>query len=102
LRAADLSFRTVIDCAKFHVLGDRERDRFIAGLGDVVETGRLYCVLGDARYDQRDIYGLSPEELRTRFGNAGGWEVVFAYRTVFERRWSSNPAYFIGVRRQER
>ncbi|WP_436935774.1 class I SAM-dependent methyltransferase [Halovenus marina] len=100
LRTADLSFRTVVDCAMFHVLGDRERDRFISGLGDVVETGGLYCVLGDARYDQREIYGLSPEELRTRFGNAGGWEVVFDYRTVFERRWSSNPAYFIGVQRQ--
>jgi len=100
LRTADLSFRTVVDCAMFHVLGDRERDRFIAGLGDVVRRGGLYCVLGDVRSDERAVYGITPDELRTRFGNADGWEVVFARRTVFERRWSSNPAYFVGVRRQ--
>jgi SAM-dependent methyltransferase len=100
LRTADLSFRTVVDSAMFHVLGDRERDRFITELGDVVRPGGLYCVLGDARSDERAIYGLTPEELRTRFENAGGWEVAFAFRTAFERRWSSNPAYFIGVQRQ--
>lgn len=99
LRSAGLSFRTVVDSAMFHVLGDRERDRFITGLGDIVDEGGLYCVLGDVRFDERAIYGLTPEELRTRFRDAGGWEVVFAYRTVFERRWSRNPAYFIGVQR---
>jgi len=100
LRTADLSFRTVVDSAMFHILGDRERDQFIAGPGDVVRPGGLYCVLGDARSRERGIYGITPEELRTRFGNAGGWEVVFSYGSVFERRWSSNPAYFVGVQRQ--
>ncbi|VTT88352.1 Methyltransferase [Halorubrum sp. DM2] len=99
LRAADLSFRTVVDSAMFHVLGDRERDRFVDGLGDVVRPGGLYCVLGDARRTDGDIYGLTPDELRNRFESAGGWEVAFTFRTVFERRWSSNPAYFVGVRR---
>jgi hypothetical protein len=84
----------------FHILGDRERDQFISGLGDIVQRGGLYCVLGDARSDRRTVYGLTPDELRTRFEDAGGWEVVFAYRTLFERRWSSNPAYFVGVQRQ--
>ncbi|GAA0533899.1 class I SAM-dependent methyltransferase [Halorubrum ejinorense] len=100
LRAADLSFRTVVDSAMFHILGDRERDRFIDGLADVVRPGGLYCVLGDARRSNGEIYGLTPDEIRTRFGNAGGWEVAFAFRTTFERRWSSNPAYFVGVRRR--
>ena len=100
LRTAGLSFRTVVDSAMFHVLGDRERDRFVAALGDVVRPGGLYCVLGDARTTQAGIYGLTPDELRARFENAGGWEIAFAFRTVFERRWSSNPAYFVGVRRQ--
>lgn len=100
LGASGLSFRTVVDSAMFHVLGDRERDRFVAGLGDVVRSGGLYCVLGDARRDERHVYGITPEELRERFGEAEGWEVVFARETVFERRWSANPAYFVGVRRR--
>lgn len=99
LRTADLSFWTVVDSAMFHVLGDRERDRFVEGLGDVVRPGGLYCVLGDARRTDGDIYGITPDELRTRFEDVGGWEVAFEFRTVFERRWSSNPACFVGVRR---
>lgn len=100
LGAANLSFRTVVDSAMFHVLGDRERDRLIAGLGDVLSSGGLYCVLGDARRTEREIYGLTPEEIRRRFREADGWEVSFVVRTTFERRWSTNPAYFIGVRRR--
>ncbi|WP_154269719.1 MULTISPECIES: class I SAM-dependent methyltransferase [Haloferax] len=99
LATANLSFRTVVDSAMFHLLGDTERDRFIAELGGIVPRGGLYCVLGDARYDERWIYGISPGELRRRFEATGGWEVVFAYRTAFERRWSRNPAYFVGVQR---
>ena len=99
LGAAGLAFRTVVDSAMFHVLGDRERDRFVAGLGEVVRPGGLYCVLGDARSDDRGVYGITPAELRRRFGEAGGWEVVFAYETGFERRWSTTPAYFVCLRR---
>jgi SAM-dependent methyltransferase len=99
LRAAGLTFGTVVDSAMFHVLGDAERDRFVAGLGEVVRPGGLYCVLGDARRDARHVYGITPGEVRSRFEAAGGWEVAFAVETVFERRWSSNPAYFVGVRR---
>ncbi|SEM06316.1 hypothetical protein [Haloferax larsenii] len=84
----------------FHILGDRERDRFIAELGAVVPSGGLYCVLGDVRYDDRETYGLSPDELRWRFEAVGGWDVVFSFRTVFKRRWSSNPAYLVGVKRR--
>ena len=99
LGAAGLSFRTVVDSAMFHVLGERERDRFVDGLGEVVPSGGLYCVLGDARHDDRGVYGITPGEIRARFGEAGGWEVVFAHETGFERRWSTTPAYFVGVRR---
>lgn len=100
LRDANITFRTVVDSGMFHVLGDRERDRFIAGLGGVVRSRGLYCVLGDARYDDGTVYGITPDELRTRFGEAGAWDVVFAYETVFERRWSANPAYFVGIQRK--
>jgi SAM-dependent methyltransferase len=99
LADAGFSFRTVLDSAMFHVLGDAERDRFVAGLADVLEPGGLYCVLGDARRDPRDVYGITPAELRERF-DAAGWEVVLAEETAFKRRWGSTPAYFVCVRRQ--
>lgn len=100
LRRATLSFQTVVDSAMFHVLGDRERDKFIDGLGEVLRSGGLYCVLGDASHRGRPGYGITPAELRRRFDEAGGWELVFAVRTVFERRWSTNDAFFVGVQRQ--
>lgn len=100
LREANLSFRTVVDSAMFHVLGDRERDLFVDGLGDVLRSGGLYCVLGDARRAENDIYGITPEEIERRFRADDGWEVVFAYSTAFQRRWSRNGAYFVGVRRR--
>lgn len=100
LRAANLSFRTVVDSAMLHILGDRERDLFVEGLGDVLVSGGLYCVLGDARRTEGELYGITTAEIRERFREADGWEVAFSYGTVFERRWSSNPAYFVGVRRR--
>ncbi len=100
LSAANLSFRTVVDSAMFHILGSRERDRFVDKLGEVLESGGLYCVLGDARRTEREIYGITPAEIRDRFRASDGWEVVFASRTVFERRWSTNPAYIVCVQRR--
>ena len=99
-KTAKLSFRTVVDSAMLHILADWERDRFIDGLGDVLVSGGLYCVLGDARQAGRTGYGITPAEINDRFRAADGWKVVFVYSTVFERRWSSNPAYFIGVQRE--
>jgi cyclopropane fatty-acyl-phospholipid synthase-like methyltransferase len=100
LRDRNLTFRTVVDSAMFHIFSDSERDRFIAGLADVIPSGGLYCVLGDARRDQRSVYGITPRELQERFGRASGWKIVFAFQTIFERQWSRNPAYFVGVQRQ--
>lgn len=100
LASSGFTFRTVVDSAMFHLFGERERDRFIEGLGSVVRSGGLYCVLGDARVDGRPNYGITPDEIRTRFDRVDGWELVFAFETVFERRWSVNPAFFVGVQRQ--
>jgi cyclopropane fatty-acyl-phospholipid synthase-like methyltransferase len=97
LAAGGLSFRTVVDCAMLHILGDAERDRFVAGLETVLAPGGLFCVLGDARRRSGDAYGIDPAELRDRFGE--GWTVEFVERTVFERRYSTNPAYIAGIRR---
>jgi SAM-dependent methyltransferase len=99
LRKYNLTFRTVVDSGMFHIFSEPERNQFIAGLGEIVPSGGLYCVLGDARRDKRSIYGITPGEIRQRFGRAGGWEILFEYRAVFERQWNQNPAYFIGVRR---
>jgi SAM-dependent methyltransferase len=100
LRAGALTFRTVVDSALFHTFSESERDRFVAGLADVLPSGGLYCVLGDARRDERSIYGITPRELQQRFGRAGGWEISFAFETVFERQWSRNRAFLVGVRRR--
>ena len=100
LRERNFTFRTVVDSAMFHIFSDAEREEFVSGLGEVVPSGGLYCVLGDARRNARSLYGLTPAELRRRFEAAGGWRIVFAYQTVFERQWSRNPAYFVGVQRQ--
>lgn len=100
LADAGFSFRTVVDSAMFHVLGDHERDRFVAGLDDVLAPGGVYCVLGDARRDPRDVYGVTPAELRERFTTTGDWEVVLSEETVFQRRWRNTPAYFVCLQRQ--
>jgi SAM-dependent methyltransferase len=100
LVARGIRFRTVLDSATFHVLGDWERDELAAVLADVVEPGGLYCVLGDKRSDPRTNYGITPEELRARFERAGEWELLFAYETVMERQYSRNEAYFVGLRRR--
>ncbi|MFC5367550.1 class I SAM-dependent methyltransferase [Salinirubrum litoreum] len=99
LADAGLRFRTVVDSAMFHVLGDAERDRLVGELRALLPPGGLYCVLGDARWDDRSIYGLTPAELRRRFVERGGWRLAFAEETVFERRFSSSRAFFVGLRR---
>jgi SAM-dependent methyltransferase len=95
------AFRTVVDSAMFHVLGDAERDRFVRGLARVLGRGGRYFVLGDGRRSGGPLYGVTPAEIRRRFETApGDWDVVLALETVFERRWSSNPAYLVGVERR--
>jgi SAM-dependent methyltransferase len=95
------AFRTVVDSAMFHVLGEAERDRFVRGLAGVLPSGGRYFVLGDARRNSGPLYGITPGEIRQRFERApGDWEVTLALETAFERRWSQNRAYLVGVERQ--
>lgn len=101
LAAAGLGFRTVVDSAMFHVLGDVQRDRLVEELATVLAPGGLYAILGDVRPDPGRIYGISAGEIAARFDRTR-WEVVFAYRTRIERRTGSSPAYFVGVRRRVR
>ena len=99
LREAGLQFATVLDSATFHVFGEWERERYVSILGEVTAPGGVVCVLGDAPRDRRGDYGITPAELRDRFERAGGWEYLFGYETVMERRYSRNPAYLVGFRR---
>lgn len=93
-------FQTVVDSAMFHLFSDPERDLFIDGLAHVLEPGGAYFVLGDARYYPESVYGLSPAEIRSRFRQDAGWEIAFITESVFERRYSRNPAYFAGIIRR--
>ncbi|MEE6210011.1 class I SAM-dependent methyltransferase [Salarchaeum sp. III] len=94
-----LWFGSVLDSAMFHVLGERERDAFVRELHAVLDSGGLYCVLGDRRMDERDVYGVSVPELHERFP-AERWELVYAEETAFERRWGATPAVFAVLRRR--
>lgn len=100
LADAGFTFQTVVDSAMFHLFSDEERDLFVAALTHVLEPGGAYIVLGDARNQPGEIYGLSPDELRNRFRRDAGWEVVFITESVFERRYSRNPAVFAGIIRR--
>lgn len=96
LARAGLRFRTVVDCGMFHVLGDTERDRYVDGLATVLRPGGTVAVLGDMRRDPRNIYGISPAEVRHRFAGER-WRVEFVVEAVFERRYSTSRAYFAVV-----
>lgn len=100
LADAGLGFQTVVDSAMFHLFSDAERDRFVRGLGSVLESGGAYFVLGDARLRPDSMYGISPGELQTRFRPETGWDVAFITESVIERRESRSPAYFAGMIRR--
>ena len=99
LASAGFSFPTVVDSAMFHVLGAAEREQFVDGLAEIVPSGGHYYVLGDARRVAGDAYGVTPAELRERFAGPD-WVVEFAVPARFQRQWSSNPGYFVAVRRR--
>lgn len=86
----------------FHLLGDAERDRFVAGLTGILGPGDAFIVLGDARRAPGDVYGISPAEIRARFRPEDSWRVGFVSETTFERRHSRNPAYVAFVQRTPR
>lgn len=99
LAAGGLRFRTVVDSAMYHVFDASDRDRFVDGLASALRPGGRYFVLGDAKPTPGGTYGIAPAELRERFRPEDGWTVEFVVETVFERRYSRNPAYVAGVRR---
>lgn len=100
LAAVGFSFRTVVDSAMYHVFDDAARERFVDGLSAIVESGGVYCVLGDARRPGRSGYGIHPSEVRERFTRDGEWAFVTASRAVYERRTGGNPGFFVVLQRR--
>lgn len=88
-------FRTVVDSGMFHLLGDRERNRYLEGVDAVVEPSGLYGVLGDDSQVGGRYYGFTPDEVRRRFAAIGDWEIVLAVESAYERRWGANPGHFV-------
>jgi SAM-dependent methyltransferase len=69
------TFATVIDCGLFHVFGDADRARYVAGLAAAVNAGgRVHVLCFSDR--QPGIWGprrVTETELRAAF--ADGWQV---------------------------
>ncbi|ESP88727.1 class I SAM-dependent methyltransferase [Candidatus Halobonum tyrrellensis] len=103
LRLSEVGVRadTVVDSAMLHCLGPDEQRRALREIREVLEPGGYYYLLCDARPDGAWSHGasLSRAELRDLFRAETGWELSFVVETVFERRYSSNPAYLAGARR---
>lgn len=97
--ALGVTVDTIVDCATFHVLDSDQRDRYAAAAARTLAVGGRLFVLGDVPPDPRRAYGIRPSELRERFGDHEGWSVEFVSQTVFERRYSTNPAYLASIRR---
>lgn len=97
--ALGVTFDTIVDSATFHILDEDQRDRYAAAAREILSDGGWLFLFGDVPPDPRRTYGIRPEELRERFGR--GWSVEFVTRTTFERRYSTNPAYIVGIRRTD-
>ena len=93
-----VAFETLVDCATYHILTADERAGYADAAAATLSPGGWLFLLGDASSDPRRSYGVDPERLRERFDGAA-WSVEFVTRTTFERRYSTNAAYFAGVRR---
>ena len=105
LKLPELGVRvdTVLDSAMLHCLGGDEQARFVDGLAAVLDPGRSYYLLCDARPDGPDYHrgaSLSRGEISELFAGSE-WELEFVYDTVFERRASRNAAYLAGIRRTD-
>ncbi len=98
-----IGFDTVTDSAMYHTLGEPDRERFAAVLADVLRPGGRLLLFCDARPDDRPVWegGASEAELRERFGGPE-WAFEWLHRTTFQRRYSTNPAYIVSVRRTGR
>lgn len=85
------TFATVIDCGLFHVFGDADRARYVAGLAAAVNAGgRVHVLCFSDR--QPGIWGprrVTETELRAAF--ADGWQVEAIEPERFETNNDEPP-----------
>ncbi len=69
-------FDTVLDCGLFHVLGDDDRVRYVAGLRDVIPPGGRFAMLcfSDRALGTWGPRRVREDEIRSAF--ADGWRIV--------------------------
>jgi len=96
-----VTVETLVDCATYHVLDERQRSEYADAAAETLTPGGWLFLLGDVPPDPRRSYGIDPDRLRERFDDPA-WSVEFVTRTVFERRYSTNGAHLVGVRRTGR
>lgn len=79
-------FEAVIDGGLFHVFGDDDRARYVAGLGTVLEPGgRLYLLcFSDEQPGAQGPRRVSRAELEAAFSE--GWTIESVERSTFEVR----------------
>jgi cyclopropane fatty-acyl-phospholipid synthase-like methyltransferase len=84
LSALGEQFDTVLDCGLFHVFDDKDRARFVAGLGDVVVPGGRYFLLcfSDKQPGDWGPRRVRQDELRTSF--ADRWRIDSIQDAVLE------------------
>jgi cyclopropane fatty-acyl-phospholipid synthase-like methyltransferase len=93
LPALGLQFDSVLDCGLFHIFGDDQRARFVAGLRAVVVPGGRYFMLCFSDKEPGD-WGprrVSQDELRHCF--ADGWRIDAIEETVLEITLSPEGAH---------
>ena len=94
LRLADLGehFDTVLDCGLFHVLGDDEREQYVASLASVVPRGGRFNMLcfSDAQPGDWGPRRVTRDEIHASLST--GWEVQSIEAAVIELTWDSAGA----------
>ena len=79
-------FDNVIDCGLFHVFGDEDRRRYVAGLATVLKPGGKLWLLcfSDAEPGTQGPRRVTKQELQTAF--AAGFTIESIQPTCFETR----------------
>jgi SAM-dependent methyltransferase len=80
-------FDTVLDCGLFHVLDDGERERYVAGLADVVPRGGRYHMLcfSDRQPGDWGPRRVTQDEIRVAL--TVGWEIESIDSAAIDLTW---------------
>jgi SAM-dependent methyltransferase len=104
LAAPGRRFATALDSGLFHVFDDPDRARYVENLGEAVAPGgRLYILcFTEAVPGDWGPRRIRPEEIRTAFPQAAGWQVESIEPAAFETTsvHGSVPAWLCTVHRR--